>query len=302
MQKCILVIDDKKEYLDFLTTNLANEGYKVITAGTGAAALEYANRLPDLIILDIALTDMDGLDIIRQLKRNSPTSAIPIIVLTSKGTETDEIVSLEVGSDDFILKPVRINRLLAHMRALLRQSEQIRPNLIDGEVVSFGGLEIRIPDHTIAYGDATLVLPRKEFEILIHLFRHQDRVVTREAISRAVWGSSVQLPSRTIDVHIGRIRKKLGRYANTGMPVAPHLSMDRAIILSQGSSVTITAYTDHQALLSVDGQSPEIMLDGDVVKVEPGDNTVNVVRFQDHGYFYRNITGYMERNPSIGGV
>ena len=86
------------------------------------------------------------------------------------------------------------------------------------------------------------------------------------------------------------------------IPVAPHLSMDRAIILSQGSSVTITAFTDHQALLSVDGQSPEMMLDGDVVKVEAGDNTVNFVRFQDHGYFYRNITRYMEQNPSAGGV
>jgi len=86
------------------------------------------------------------------------------------------------------------------------------------------------------------------------------------------------------------------------IPVAPHLSMNRAIILSQGSSVTITAYTDHQALLSVDGQSPEMMLDGDVVKVEAGNDTVNFVRFQDHGYFYRNITRYMEQNPSAGGV
>jgi NAD+ kinase len=85
------------------------------------------------------------------------------------------------------------------------------------------------------------------------------------------------------------------------IPVAPHLSMDRAIILSQGSSVTINAYTDHQALLSVDGQSPEIMLDGDQVKVKAGDNTVNFVRFQDRGYFYRNITHYMEQNPSAGG-
>jgi NAD+ kinase len=85
------------------------------------------------------------------------------------------------------------------------------------------------------------------------------------------------------------------------IPVAPHLSMDRAIILSQGSSVTINAYTDHQALLSVDGQSPEIMEDGDQVKVEAGDHTVNFVRFQDRGYFYRNITHYMEQNPSAGG-
>ena len=157
---------------------------------------------------------MNGLDIIRQLKRNEATSAIPIIVLTSKGTDADEIISLEVGSDDFILKPVQIQRLLARIRALLRQREKIQPTLKDEDVVSIDGLEIRIPDYTISYGNNTFVLPRKEFEILIHLIRHHERVVTREAISRAVWGSNIQLLNRTIDVHIGRIRKKLGRYAH----------------------------------------------------------------------------------------
>jgi two-component system, OmpR family, alkaline phosphatase synthesis response regulator PhoP len=214
MQKCILAVDNKKESLDFLSTNLTNEGYRVITAENGSQALEFINQMPDLIILDLALPDMNGLDIIRQLKCNSATLAIPIIVLTSKATEADEIISLEVGSDDFILKPVQIQRLLARIRALLRQKDKIHSTLMDEDVVSIDGLEIRISDYTISYGNTTIMLPRKEFEVLIHLIRHQDRVVTREAISQAVWGASFQMPNRTIDVHIGRIRKKLGRYSH----------------------------------------------------------------------------------------
>jgi two-component system, OmpR family, alkaline phosphatase synthesis response regulator PhoP len=214
MQKCILIIDKAKEYLDFLSSNLVKDGYRVITAGNGASALELVKQIPDLIILDIVLPDMNGLDIVRELKRTTTTSTIPIFVLTSKETEADEIICLEVGSDDFIVKPVQIQRLLARIRAIIRQRDKIQSTFTDEEVVSFEGLEIRIPDYTISYGNTTLPFPRKEFEILIHLFRHRGKVVTREAISRAVWGSSIQVTNRTIDVHIGRIRKKLGRYAH----------------------------------------------------------------------------------------
>jgi Response regulators consisting of a CheY-like receiver domain and a winged-helix DNA-binding domain len=121
MQKCILIIDNAKEYLDFLSSNLSKEGYRVITAGNGASALELVKQIPDLIILDIVLPDMNGLDIVRELKRTTTTSAIPIFVLTSKKTEADEIICLEVGSDDFIVKPVQIQRLLARVRAIFRQ-------------------------------------------------------------------------------------------------------------------------------------------------------------------------------------
>jgi len=214
MQKCILIIDNTKEYLDFLSSYLSKEGYRVITAGNGASALELVKQIPDLIILDIVLPDMNGLDVIRELKLIAPTSAIPIFVLTSKKTEADEIICLEVGSDDFIVKPVQIQRLLARIRAIFRQRDRIESTFTDDEVVSFEGLEIRIPGYTISYGETTLPFPRKEFEILIHLFRHRGKVVTREAISRAVWGLNIQVTNRTIDAHIGRIRKKLGRYAH----------------------------------------------------------------------------------------
>jgi len=214
MQKCILLIDNVKEHLDFLSSILSNEGYRVITAGNGNSALELVKQIPDLIILDIVLPDMNGLDIIRELKRKATTSTIPIFVLTSKKTEADEIVSLEVGSDDFFVKPAQIPRLLARIRAIFRQRDKIEPIFTDEEVVSFEGLEIRIPDYTISYGNTTIPFPRKEFEILIYLFQHREKVVTRESISRAVWGSSIQVTNRTIDVHVGRIRKKLGRYAH----------------------------------------------------------------------------------------
>jgi DNA-binding response OmpR family regulator len=214
MQKYILIIDNAKEYLDFLSSNLMNEGYKVVTAENGASALELVKQIPDLIILDIVLPDMNGLDIVRELKRTATTTAIPIFVLTSKETEADEIISLEVGSDDFFVKPVQIQRFLARIRAIFRQRDKNQLIFTDEEVISFKGLKIRVPDYTISYGDTTFPFPRKEFEILIHLFHHREKVVTREAISRAVWGSSIQVTNRTIDVHIGRIRKKLGRYAH----------------------------------------------------------------------------------------
>ena len=216
MQKSILVVDSKKENIDFLSANLTNEGYRVITAENGSQALEFINQLPDLIILDIALPDMNGLDIIRQLKRNEATSAIPIIVLTSKGTDADEIISLEVGSDDFILKPVQIQRLLARIRALLRQREKIQPTLKDEDVVSINGLEIRIPDYTISYGNNTFVLPRKEFELLSLLISKPDKVFTRDDIFNAVWGDNVIVGDRTIDVHIRKLREKIGdKYIRT---------------------------------------------------------------------------------------
>ena len=214
MQKYILIIDNAKEYLDFLSSNLMNEGYKVVTAENGASALELVKQIPDLIILDIVLPDMNGLDIVRELKRTATTTAIPIFVLTSKETEADEIISLEVGSDDFFVKPVQIQRFLARIRAIFRQRDKNQLIFTDEEVISFKGLKIRVPDYTISYGNTTIPFPRKEFEILIHLFHHREKVVTREAISRAVWGSSIQVTNRTIDVHIGRIRKKLGRYAH----------------------------------------------------------------------------------------
>jgi len=214
MKRRILIIDNAKEHLDFLSSYLVNEGYKVVIAENGASALELVKQIPDLIILDIVLPDMNGLDIVRELKRTTTTSAIPIFVLTSKETEADEIISLEVGSDDFFVKPVQIQRFLARIRAIFRQRDKNQLIFTDEEVISFEGLKIRVPDYTISYGDTTLPFPRKEFEILIHLFHHREKVVTREAISRAVWGSSIQVTNRTIDVHIGRIRKKLGRYAH----------------------------------------------------------------------------------------
>jgi DNA-binding response OmpR family regulator len=214
MQKCILIIDNAKEHLDFLSSNLVNEGYRVITAKNGTSALELVKQIPDLIILDIVLPDMNGLDIVRELKRTKETSRIPIFALASKRREADEIISLEVGSDDFIVKPVQIQRFLARIRAIFRQRDKIQSTFMNEEVISFKGLEIRILDYTISYGDTTLLFPRKEFEILVLLFRHHGRVVTREAISRAVWGSGIQVVSRSLDVLIGRIRRKLGSYAH----------------------------------------------------------------------------------------
>ncbi|MGA3286226.1 MAG: response regulator transcription factor [Bacteroidota bacterium] len=214
MKKTILVVDDEKDIVDLLSYNLTKEGFSVITARNGRDALDRARQKPDLIILDVMMPEMNGLQVIQELRKEKSTASIPVVLLTAKGSETDEIVGLEVGADDYIVKPVKIGKIVARVHAALRRKEQSAKELLPQvDLIKIKELEINVSSYTAHLGKQKLILPRKEFETLVYLIRNKGRVLSRESILNAVWGENVHVVDRTIDVHIRKIREKLGSYA-----------------------------------------------------------------------------------------
>jgi len=214
MKKTILVVDDEKDIVDLLSYNLTKEGYTVITARNGREAIERVKQKPDLIILDIMMPEMDGLQVIRELKKDKNTSSIPIILLTAKGSETDEIVGLEVGADDYIIKPVKIGKIIARVHAALRRKEQaVNEAAPQADIIRIKELEINVSNYAVNLRNKKLIFPRKEFETLVYLIRNRGRALSRESILNAVWGENIHVVDRTVDVHVRKIREKLGSYA-----------------------------------------------------------------------------------------
>jgi two-component system, OmpR family, alkaline phosphatase synthesis response regulator PhoP len=214
MKKTILVVDDEQDIIDLLSYNLHKEGLTVITAHNGRDALERVKEKPDVIILDVMMPEMNGLQVIQELKKDKKTASIPVLLLTAKGSETDEIVGLEVGADDYIVKPVKIGKIIARVHAVLRRQDlPPQKTISQKEFLTVKDLEINVPSFTAAIGKHKLVLPRKEFETLVYLVRNRGRVLSRESILNAVWGENIHVVDRTIDVHIRKIREKLGAYA-----------------------------------------------------------------------------------------
>ena len=215
MKKTILVVDDEKDIVDLLSYNLTKEGFTVITGRNGREALERVKQKPDLIILDVMMPEMNGLQVIQELKKEKDMAFIPVILLTAKRSETDEIVGLEVGADDYIVKPVKIGKIIARVHAALRRKEQAANGALPQiDLIKIKELEINVSSYTATLGKQKLVLPRKEFETLVYLIRNKGRVLSRESILNAVWGENVHVVDRTIDVHIRKIREKLGTYAD----------------------------------------------------------------------------------------
>jgi two-component system alkaline phosphatase synthesis response regulator PhoP len=215
MKKTILVVDDEKDITDLLSYNLSKEGYAVITARNGKEALEKVKQKPDLVILDVMMPEMNGLQVLQELKKDKKTSSIPVLMLTAKGSETDEIVGLEVGADDYIVKPVKIGKIVARVHAALRRKDQsARESLPQVDLIKIQDLEINVSSYTATMGKHKLILPRKEFETLVYLIRNRGRVLSRESILNAVWGENVHVVDRTVDVHIRKIREKLDAYAD----------------------------------------------------------------------------------------
>jgi two-component system, OmpR family, alkaline phosphatase synthesis response regulator PhoP len=215
MKKKILVVDDEKDIVDLLSYNLMKEGFSVMTARNGRDALDRARQKPDLIILDVMMPEMNGLQVIQELKKDKSISAIPVILLTAKGSETDEIVGLEVGADDYIVKPVKIGKIVARVHAALRRKEQsAKEGIPQTDLIKIKELEINVSSYMAHLGKQKLILPRKEFETLVYLIRNKGRVLSRESILNAVWGENIHVVDRTIDVHVRKIREKLGVYAD----------------------------------------------------------------------------------------
>jgi two-component system alkaline phosphatase synthesis response regulator PhoP len=210
--KTILIVDDEKDIVDLLKYNLKKEGYHVLTAANGRLAMEQARNQPDLIILDIMMPEMNGLEVIKKLKSDQRTASIPVIFLTAKSTEIDEVIGLELGADDYILKPISIPKLIARIKNAFRHRTQDETNTETPKPLQVGVIEIDPARYTVKVAGREIFFPKKEFEVLRYLAEHSEQVVTRENLLKMIWGSDVLVVERTIDVHIRKIREKLGRY------------------------------------------------------------------------------------------
>jgi DNA-binding response OmpR family regulator len=218
----ILVVDDEPVLVETIAYNLQQAGYQVTTAVDGASALEAARReTPDLVILDIMLPEMDGLEVCRQLRREQNTATTPIMMLTAKGDEIDKVVGLEVGADDYVTKPFGRRELLARVRALLRRadyplaseeqpaqeatSEVPRP----GRELVAGPLRIDLAGRRVLCRGQDIELQPKQFDLLTYLVRNRGTVLTRDQLLQNVWGYDYVGDTRTVDVHVRWLREKL---------------------------------------------------------------------------------------------
>jgi two-component system, OmpR family, phosphate regulon response regulator PhoB len=202
----VLVVEDEAALADLLKYNLEKEGYRVSVANDGEEALVVADEsAPDLVVLDWMLPKAPGIEVCRRLRARQDTRNTPIVMLTARTEETDRIRGLDVGADDYLTKPFSMNELLARLRAVMRR---IRPGLADDKVVA-GDITMDRVSHRVKRGSRDVHLGPTEFRILDHLMQHPGRVFSREQLLDAVWGSDVYVEARTVDVHIGRLRKAL---------------------------------------------------------------------------------------------
>ncbi len=203
----VLVVEDEDSLATLLQYNLQKEGYEVTLAGDGEEALLMVDeRLPDLIVLDWMLPKVSGIEVCRRLRQRNETRNVPVVMLTARGEETDRVRGLDTGADDYVVKPFSMTELGARIRAVLRR---IRPGLAEDRVRR-GDILIDRVAHRVKRGGSEVHLGPTEFRLLDYLMQHPGRVFSREQLLDAVWGSDVYVEARTVDVHIGRLRKALG--------------------------------------------------------------------------------------------
>jgi two-component system alkaline phosphatase synthesis response regulator PhoP len=208
-QKHILVVEDEEDIQELLKYNLAKEGYQVHCVSSGEAGLQEARIMfPDLLILDLMLPEMNGLEVCRQLKSDSKTQPIPIIMLTAKGEESDIVLGLEMGADDYVTKPFSIQVFLSRVRAVLRRKQETKPS--DSDTLNFADLQIHIGKHEVRVKEELVKLTYTEFMILKFLSKRPEWVFTRGQIVDAVRGDGYAITDRAVDFQIVGLRKKLG--------------------------------------------------------------------------------------------
>ena len=207
------MVDDEKDLVDLITYNLTRHGYEVVCAFSGNDALEVAAReKPDLIVLDLMLPGLEGTEVARRLKADSETSGIPIIMLTAKGEETDVVVGLTLGADDYVTKPFSMKILLARLNTVLRRNEAAGAGAggTEGALLKAGPLAIDTAKHEVTVDGDAVKLTLTEFKLLSALVGARGRVLTRDQLMDKGMGSDVFVTDRAIDVHVTAIRKKLG--------------------------------------------------------------------------------------------
>ncbi len=209
MKKRVLVVDDERDIVELIRYNLTKEGYEVNVAHNGQQAVEKAAAC-DLVILDLMMPVMDGFEACRRLKSDPKTQRIPVIFLTAKVGEVDEVVGLELGADDYIQKPISPRKLVARVKAVFRRYESPREEPLTGALIKIDRLEINRTTYTVKIAKKEIFFPRKEFELLALLASNPGKVYSREMLLNTIWGSDVVVVDRTVDVHIRKIREKLG--------------------------------------------------------------------------------------------
>ncbi|MCH9687738.1 MAG: response regulator transcription factor [Deltaproteobacteria bacterium] len=209
MRKTILVVDDEKDLVTTVAYALEQEGWQTLRAYDGRTALKLAAcaPLPDLVLLDLMLPDLSGTEVYRELRAGGMTAAIPIMMVTARNQEIDRVVGFEMGADDYVSKPFSLRELVLRVRAILRRMERTENPEAD---VGFGRLRINPSGHQVWVDGSEVPLTALEFRLLSTLLIRRGRVLSRETLLHDVWGHDPGLPTRTVDTHIQRLRKKIG--------------------------------------------------------------------------------------------
>lgn len=208
-QPTVLVVEDEASYVEALQIGLTREGFRVEIAMDGAEALlKFDDVQPDLVLLDLMLPKMSGIDVCRLIRKRSQ---VPIIMVTAKSAEIDTVVGLEVGADDYVTKPYRMRELVARMRAVMRRNGTVVPSPAApvGGVLSVGDVALDPDEHRVSLAGVDLTMPLKEFELLHLLLANAGRVLTRDVLIDRVWGSDYVGDTKTLDVHVKRLRAKI---------------------------------------------------------------------------------------------
>ena len=212
----ILVVDDEPDAVELVAFNLRQAGYSVTTAADGGEALTKARtQIPDLVVLDVMLPEMDGFEICKVLRRDQVTGRIPIIMLTAKAAEVDRVLGLELGADDYLTKPFSPRELMLRVKKVLSRGQPLEEAK---DIMRFGDLMIDVPKHIVSWRGKSLELTATEFKLLSVLAKRSGRVQSRDALLRDVWEYDSLIDTRTVDTHMRRLREKLGpaaRYLDT---------------------------------------------------------------------------------------
>lgn len=207
----ILVVDDEPDAVELVEFNLKNAGFEVITAADGAEALKQARAtLPDLVVLDLMLPEVDGLEVCKLLRRDAATAGIPIIMLTAKAAEIDRVLGLELGADDYLTKPFSPRELMLRVKGLLRRCDVTEAK---AERMRFGDLVLDVPAHSVTVSHKRVELTATEFKLLTILAQRRGRVQSRDQLLKDVWEYDNVIDTRTVDTHMRRLREKLGKAA-----------------------------------------------------------------------------------------
>lgn len=210
----ILLVDDEPDIIEFVSYNLKKEGFQVITSQNGSEAIEIAKReLPHLIILDVMMPEMDGIETCEEIKRIPTLKNTIVAFLTARGEDYSQIAGFDAGADDYISKPIKPKVLISRVKALLKRYNPEKNNSAEekSDVIKIGDLTIDREKYIIINKGEKLVLPKKEFELLMLLASKPDKVFMRDEIYNSVWGDSIIVGDRTIDVHIRKVREKIGQ-------------------------------------------------------------------------------------------